>query len=183
MKQYDTIFLDRDGTLNPDSGYINDLSQFNFFDFTMEGLKILSENGNRFCIITNQSGIGRGMIEVDKLSEIHDYILNTFHKKDLELLGIYYCPDHPDKATKFRKPSIGMFLEAAKDHNIEITKCLMMGDALSDIQAGVNLGMDTMLLLTGRGVDTADHLGKLRPNYIAENILDGANLLLEKPSS
>jgi len=77
MKQYDTIFLDRDGTLNPDPGYINDLSQFNFFDFTMEGLKILSENGNRFCIITNQSGIGRGMIEVDKLSEIHDYILNT----------------------------------------------------------------------------------------------------------
>ncbi|MBC8345107.1 MAG: HAD family hydrolase [Candidatus Marinimicrobia bacterium] len=183
MKKYDTIFLDRDGTLNPDPGYINDLSQFEFYDFTIDGLKRLKEYGNRFCIITNQSGIGRGIIEMDKLSEIHDYILNSFYKNDLELLGIYYCPDHPDKATKFRKPGSGMFLEAAKDHNIEITKCLMMGDALSDIQAGVNLRMDTMLLLTGRGKETADHLGKLRPNFIAENILDGANLLLEHSSS
>ena len=98
-------------------------------------------------------------------------------------MGIYYCPDHPDNATNFRKPGSGMFLEAAKDHNIEITKCLMMGDALSDIQAGVNLEMDTMLLLTGVCIDTADQLGKIRPNFIAENILDGANLLLEQPSS
>jgi D,D-heptose 1,7-bisphosphate phosphatase len=183
MKKYDTIFLDRDGTLNPDPGYINSIDQFEFYDFTMDAMKQLGDAGHRFCIITNQSGIGRGMIEVDKLSEIHDYILNTFHKNDLELLGIYYCPDHPDNATNFRKPGSGMFLEAAKDHNIEITKCLMMGDALSDIQAGVNLEMDTMLLLTGGGIDTADQLGKLRPNFIAENILDGANLLLDQPSS
>ena len=70
MKKYDTIFLDRDGTLNPDPGYINALDQFAFYDFTLQALKNLSEDGNRFCIVTNQSGIGRGKIKIDHLSEI-----------------------------------------------------------------------------------------------------------------
>lgn len=183
MKKYDTIFLDRDGTLNPDPGYINDLSQFDFYEFAFEGLQLLSDNGHRFCIITNQSGISRGIVDVDKLSEIHDYILNSFHKNKLDLLGIYYCPDHPDKALNNRKPGSGMFLEASQDHNIETSKCLMIGDALSDIQAGVNLGMDTMLLLSGKGLQTSEKLGTLRPTFIAEDLLDGAKLLLEQPSS
>ncbi len=80
MKKYDTIFLDRDGTLNPDPGYINVLDQFTFYDFTLQALKNLSEDGNRFCIVTNQSGIDRGKIKIDNLSEIHNYILNQFLK-------------------------------------------------------------------------------------------------------
>ena len=76
-----------------------------------------------------------------------------------------------------------MFLEASQDHNIETSKCLMIGDALSDIQAGVNLGMDTMLLLSGKGLQTSEKLGTLRPTFIAEDLLDGAKLLLEQPSS
>ena len=106
MKQYDTIFLDRDGTLNPDPGYINSVDQFTFYDYTMDALKQLSNSGNRFCIITNQSGIARGIVTLDALAEIHDYVLNAFHENELELLGIYFCPDHPDEATENRKPGI-----------------------------------------------------------------------------
>ncbi len=179
MKQYDTIFLDRDGTLNPDPGYINSLDQFTFYDFTMDALKSLSAAGNRFCIITNQSGVGRGKIKVEDLSEIHDYILNQFYENGLELLGIYYCPDHPDEATEFRKPGTGMFHQAAKDHHIDLGRSIMIGDAFSDIQAGVNLGMDTMLVLTGRGQETQSKLGNLSPTIIAQDLMDGTHQILD----
>ena len=76
MKKYDTIFLDRDGTLNPDPGYISSIQDFKFFDFTLTALKELKDICKRFCIISNQSGIGRGLIDIKDLSEIHSYILN-----------------------------------------------------------------------------------------------------------
>ncbi|MDP6339683.1 MAG: HAD family hydrolase [Candidatus Marinimicrobia bacterium] len=178
MKKYDTIFLDRDGTLNPDPGYINSLAQFAFYDFTLEALKELGNTGNRFCIVTNQSGIARGIVDLDTLSEIHSFILNQFYENGLDLLGIYFCPDHPEEASEFRKPGSGMFRQASDDHGIVLSKSLMIGDAVSDIKAGVNSGMDTMLVLTGRGQQAKADLDKVSPTYIANDLLDGANQLL-----
>ena len=178
MKKYDTIFLDRDGTLNPDPGYINVLDQFTFYDFTLQALKNLSEDGNRFCIVTNQSGIDRGKIKIDNLSEIHNYIMNQFYENGIELLGIYYCPDHPDQATQYRKPGPKMFNQASEDHQIDLQRSIMIGDALSDLEAGVNLRMDTMLVLTGRGKDTQQNLGSISPTYIVQDLMDGANKLI-----
>ena len=118
MKKYDTIFLDRDGTLNLDPGYINSLNNFKFFDYTLKSLINLKKVTNQFCIITNQSGVARGLIEIDQLSSIHNFILNKFFENKLNLLGIYYCTDHPDNASINRKPGIGLFEQAAKDHKI-----------------------------------------------------------------
>ena len=138
MKKYDTIFLDRDGTLNPDPGYISSLNDFEFYDFTIDALKKMSVYSSNFCIITNQSGVARRKIEIDELSKIHNYILNEFYKNDLNLIGIYFCPDHPDITSENRKPGHGMFKLAAKEHNIDLSKSLMIGDAVSDIEAGLN---------------------------------------------
>lgn len=184
MKKYDTLFLDRDGTLNPDPGYIRELEQFAFYNYTLTALKILSQAGFRLCIVTNQSGIGRGLIDPQKLQEIHEYIIDEFHKNDINLLGIYQCPDHPEKPTKFRKPGPGMFHQAAREHGITIEKSLMIGDAVSDIEAGVNLNMDTMLVLTGKGkvaLKTMDRNNnpRVKPTYVADNILAGAELLIK----
>ena len=87
MKKYDCIFLDRDGTLNPDPGYISSLNDFIFYDFTLPALQQLAKTGNRFCIITNQSGISRGLIQQDSLQEIHDFITLEFEKNNIPLLG------------------------------------------------------------------------------------------------
>ena len=84
MKKYDCIFLDRDGTLNPDPGYISSLNDFIFYDFTLPALKQLAKAGNRFCIITNQSGISRGLIQQEHLQEIHDFITMEFEKNNIE---------------------------------------------------------------------------------------------------
>ena len=91
MKDYDTIFLDRDGTINPDPGYISMLDDFQFFDFTISSLKKLADGGNRFCIVTNQSGVDRGLIEQRNLDEIHTFIQNEFQINNIPLLGIYVC--------------------------------------------------------------------------------------------
>lgn len=177
MKKYDTIFLDRDGTLNPDSGYINDLIHFKFYPFTLDALKTLSKICNGFCIVTNQSGIGRGLIKQEKLDEIHNYIRSEFKKHQIKLLDIYVCPDHPDHATTDRKPETGMFEDASKEYKIDLNRSLMIGDAGSDIEAGAKLEMDTMLVLTGKGPETLQNLNNVKPSIVVENLQVGAELI------
>lgn len=175
---YDTIFLDRDGTLNPDPGYIDSLEHYQFYDFTLKALRLLARYGYRFCIVTNQSGVARGLIEPEKLAEIHQYISTTFQEYGIPLLGIYQCTDHPDDAGEHRKPGPGMFLEAAADHGVILPASLMIGDAVSDMEAGVKLGMDTMLVLTGKGKETKTLLqDRFYPTYVVENLLAGAKRL------
>ncbi len=178
MRTYDTIFLDRDGTLNPDPGYISKIDDFDFFPFTIDALKIMSKITDRFCIISNQSGISRGLIKEEALLKIHDHIQSFYQENGLNLLGIYYCPDHPDNASNDRKPGTGMFEKAAQEHDIDLSKCLMVGDAGSDIEAGDKLEMDTMLVLTGKGAETVQNLNKdLTPTFVVENLLVGGELI------
>ena len=179
MKKYSTIFLDRDGTINPDPGYISSLDQFKFYDFTFSALKRLTKDGNSFCIVTNQSGVSRGLIKQKELDNIHDYIKNQFMKNSIPLLGIYIAIDHPDNATTRRKPGVGMFLEASKDHNIDLKDSLIVGDSINDIQAGKDLGMDTILVCTGRGSQTILDYPELEPDAIVTNIEEAADWILK----
>jgi len=95
----------------------------------------------------------------------------------LHLLDIYVCPDHPDVATHNRKPMTGMFEKAAKDFKINIHECLMIGDTGSDIEAGAKLGIETMLVLTGKGSETLENIKNLNPTHIVNDLLAGAELL------
>ena len=178
MEKYDCIFFDRDGTINHDPGYISKLKDFIFFEFTISAFKLLESITNKFIIITNQSCVIRGLIKEIYLLRINDFIMNELKKNKLPLLKIYYCTDHPDHATNRRKPGTGMFLDAARDYNIDLSNCLMIGDSISDIQPANNLGMDTMLVLTGNG---ENHHSKFsednKPTHVSKNILTGAKLL------
>ena len=176
MKKYDTIFLDRDGTINFDPGYISSLDDFKFYDFTLKALKNLKKITKQFCIITNQSGVARGIIDPDDLSLIHNYILNQFFDEDLNLLGIYYCTDHPDNPTNNRKPGIGMFKKAASDHKINLKKSLMIGDNLCDVQAANSCHMESVLVLTGKG-KKANSSRNINPTYVSENLLTASEAL------
>jgi len=171
MKNYDCIFLDRDGTLNHDPGYINHINNFELFDFTVSVLQKLSELGNQFCIVTNQSGVSRGIIKLEDLDVIHNYINKKFIDNSINLLDIYICTDHPDQATERRKPGPGMFLEAESDHGLNLKNCLMIGDSIVDMEAGELLGMDTMLVLTGKGNETLDLITTNRmPTYVVKSL-------------
>ena len=178
MKKYDCIFLDRDGTINSDSGYISTIKDFKLYDFTIPALKKLARLGNKFCIITNQSGVNRGLIKKEDLLSIHNFIEQIFEKSQIPLLKIYTCFDHPDYATDRRKPGPGMFLEAERDYGFDLKKCLMIGDSYDDMKAGSSQGMDTMLVLTGHGQKTLGILGKKEaPTYIVKDLYDGVEKL------
>ena len=175
MKKYDCIFLDRDGTLNVDSGYISSLHEFKLYNFTIPALKKLSKAGLKFCIVTNQSGVSRGLIKKKNLILIHNHIEKIFKKNNISLLKIYTCLDHPDRPTERRKPGPGMFLDAESDYGIDLKKCLMIGDSYVDIKSGILLEMDTMLVLTGNGQKTLENINKEEtPTYIVRNLYKGA---------
>ena len=130
---------------------------------------------NKFIIITNQSGVSRGLIKENDLLRIKDFIMNELKENKLPLLKIYYCTDHPDHATDRRKPGSGMFLDAARDYNIDLSNCLMIGDSISDIQPANNLGMDSMLVLTGNGKNHHSRFCKdYEPTYVSQKIFTGA---------
>ena len=178
MKKYDCIFLDRDGTINFDPGYISTIKDFRLYDFTIPALKKLTRLGNKFCIITNQSGVSRGLIKKENLFLIHDFIEEMFKKSKIPLLKIYTCFDHPDHSTERRKPGSGMFLEAKNDYGFDLKKCLMIGDSYADIKAGLLLEMDTMLVLTGHGQKTLSILKKNEtPTFVVKDLSKGVEEL------
>ena len=178
MKKYDCIFLDRDGTINSDSGYISTIKDFKLYDFTIPALKKLARLGNKFCIITNQSGVNRGLIKKEDLLSIHNFIEQIFEESQIPLLKIYTCFDHPDHSTERRKPGSGMFYEAKNDFGFDLKNCLMIGDSYSDIKAGILLEMDTMLVLTGHGERTLSVLKKDEiPTFVAKNLNKGVEEL------
>ena len=178
MKKYDCIFLDRDGTINSDSGYISTIKDFKLYDFTIPALKKLARLGNKFCIITNQSGVNRGLIKKEDLLLIHNFIEQIFEESQIPLLKIYTCFDHPDHSTERRKPGSGMFYEAKNDFGFDLKNCLMIGDSYVDIKAGILLEMDTMLVLTGHGERTLSVLKKNEiPTFVAKNLKKGVEEL------
>ena len=180
MKKFDCIFLDRDGTLNPDPGYINNILDYNFYDFTLPALKMMSKYNNRFCIVTNQSGVARGLIPINNLNTINKFIREKFSENSISLLDIYMCFDLPNNESNNRKPGPGMFLKAKKEYNLKLSKCLMVGDSISDMEAGKNLGMETMLVLTGEGQKTLKNFRhKKSISYFADNIYEGFKQLCQ----
>ena len=178
-KKYECVFLDRDGTINIDPGYISNLKHFKFYDYTFKALKLLKTLSNNFIIITNQSGVSRGLIKEKNLIKINHFIHWKFAENELNLLKIYYCTDHPENATEFRKPGTGMFLQASREYDINLSKCIMIGDSHKDIMPTKELGMDSMLVLSGIGkVEQNKFDEHSRPDYVAKNLFFGAKELV-----
>lgn len=180
INKYECIFLDRDGTINIDPGYISSVKDFKFYGYTFKALRLLKSLTNSFIIISNQSGISRGIIKEKNLMKINYFIHEKFLENDLKLLKIYYCPDHPEHATKFRKPGTGMFLQASHEHGIDLSKCIMIGDSKKDVIPANVLGMGSMLLSSGVGkVEQNKFDESCRPDYVAEDLLHGARELVK----
>ena len=180
INKYECIFLDRDGTINFDPGYISSVRDLKFYDYTFKALKLLKPITKSFIIITNQSGVSRGIIKEEKLNEINSFIHSNFSKNTLNLLDIYYCTDLPGNSSTFRKPETGMFLQASNEHNIDLTKCIMIGDSYRDIVPANKLGMSSLFLLSGNGREDLHKFNHLfKPDHIAENLYIGAKELIK----
>ena len=127
------IFLDRDGTINVDYGYVYKVRDFKFIDGAIEGLKILNDLGYVLIVVTNQSGIGRGFFSENDFNRINDYMLEQLKNNGVYIKNVYYCP-HVDKDNcNCRKPRLGMFYDAIKDFNIDIDSSFAIGDKARDL--------------------------------------------------
>ena len=178
INKYECIFLDRDGTINIDPGYISNVKDLKFYDYTFKALRLLKTITKSFIIITNQSGVSRGLIEEKKLIEINSFINTKFLENNLNLLKIYYCTDLPGSGSTFRKPAAGMFLQASRENNIDLTKCVMIGDSYKDIVPATELGMSSLFVLTGNGKkDLHKFNNSFKPDHIAEDLYVGAKHL------
>lgn len=146
------IFLDRDGTINPDPGYISNPDDFNLFDGVAESLAAIKKAGYLLILISNQSGIARKLITPEALDKIHEKLQKLLKPYDAEFDAIYFCPHHPDfpyegiTDCNCRKPKPGMILQAIKDWGIDPSLSYMAGDRDSDIKAGIKSSVEPVLI-------------------------------------
>jgi D-glycero-D-manno-heptose 1,7-bisphosphate phosphatase len=182
------VFLDRDGTLNKDVGYPNSFEAIEVYSYSYEAVRRIKGAGFLAVVVTNQSGIGRGLIEEEKLEDIHQKMLDLFIKNNARLDGVYYCPHYinsvnPEyrKDCTCRKPNPGMALKAAEDLNIQLRGSYMVGDKVEDIEFGLNFDATPVLLLTGHGQKALRKLSDkgLQPAYVAKDLLEAADWILE----
>jgi D,D-heptose 1,7-bisphosphate phosphatase len=174
--QNKAVFVDRDGTINIDGPYLSDPDKFQMYPGVGEGVSILRKNGYKVIIITNQSGIGRGYFTEDDLSKIHEKMRKEFQRFHTDIDGIYYCPHHPDNNCDCRKPKTKLFEQAIRDHNIDVKKSYMLGDAIQDIEAGKKIGLKTILIPVSSTENIATK--KQGPDYIASNFTKAVEWIL-----
>jgi histidinol-phosphate phosphatase family protein len=166
------VFLDRDGTINEEVNYLNKEDQVKILPGSAKAIKILNEHGYKVIIITNQSGVARGYLSIQKLEEINKHLKSELLKEGAIIDAIYYCPHHPDEGCDCRKPNTKLLERAAEDLDIDFTSSYIVGDKLNDLKTGKKVGCGTVLVLTGYGKTEFKELEKLdfKPNHIAENL-------------
>jgi len=142
------LFLDRDGVINFDSGYIKSLDSLRLNYATIELAKICNENNVRVFVVTNQSGIARGYLTLEKLKEINEVISEHYQENGARIEKFFYCPHHPEgllrkykKVCDCRKPEPGLILQAAKEYSINLKKAWLIGDKERDVISGINAGI------------------------------------------
>lgn len=155
------VFLDRDGVINENlHDYVKQWAEFKFLSGTFTALERLANISLPIVIITNQSAVGRGMLDQQVLEEMHTRMTDMIHAHGGRIDKIVYCPHHPETGCDCRKPKPGLLKQAAEALNINLRDSYLVGDATSDIQAGLAVGCHTYLVLTGRGAAAAPFVAK-----------------------
>lgn len=188
MKPSRAIFIDRDGTLNEDIGYVSAPEELILFPWAAQAVRLINRAGLKAIVITNQSGIARGRYTEETLNDIHSTMLELLSRQDARIDAIYYCPHHPEAGSAryrldcdCRKPKTGMLETAAREHRIDLADSFVIGDKASDIELARNAGARSALVLTGYGRETREHPDRwpCKPDIIAENLLEAAERILD----
>ena len=162
------IFIDRDGTLIEEVNFLSRIEDLRFFDYTDEAIKLLKKNGFLVVIVTNQSGVGRGIYTESAMHEIHGKIQTDLTEK---IDAFYFCPHLPTDGCACRKPNLGMIEAAQRDFTIDLENSWMIGDKAIDVETGFNAQIKTAMVLTGYGRKDIEKLSK-KPDIVAETLLE-----------
>jgi len=174
------LFLDRDGIINVDHGYVHKIEDFEFVDGIFELCRLAIDKGFLIFVITNQAGIARGYYSVNEFQELTRWMVEAFNERKVTITDVYFCPHHPDKgkapykmACKCRKPAAGMLFKAQKEYNIDFTNSIFIGDKISDMQAAENAGIENRILINSQYKDNKEITAKRVADLISAQTLIG----------
>ena len=188
-ERHRAVFLDRDGTICEEVGYMDSIEQMKLISRSGEAVRLLNQQGFKVVVITNQAGVARGFFPESRLEELHAEMGRQLKAEGARVDAIYYCPHHPTEGTPpylqecdCRKPATGLLHRAAADLNLNLSSSYMIGDHFSDVECGQRVGAKTVLLLTGHGQGALEKKATWTkaPSYIAADLYEAVQWVLER---
>jgi D-glycero-D-manno-heptose 1,7-bisphosphate phosphatase len=184
------VFLDRDGTINEQMGYVNHLSRFHLLAGVGQAIRSLNECGLPVVVVTNQSGLARGYFPESLLTAVHAEMHRLLASEGARIDGLYVCPHHPEAkeelyrlACTCRKPKTGLLEQAAREMGLDLPLSYMVGDRWSDLRCGNAVGATTILVLTGYGRGDLSYIGPgqaVQPDYVADDLADAVRWIIAR---
>ncbi len=184
------VFLDRDGTINEQMGYINHLSRFRLLPGVAAAIASLNRQHIPVFVVTNQSGLARGYFPESLLAAVHERMVELLARERAHLDGIYICPHHPEaKEKKYRlkcdcrKPGTGLFARAAREHDVDLPGSFVVGDRWSDLRAAAACRAAGILILTGYGRGEYEFVGPaqdIQPQFIADDLCMAVDWIIKQ---
>jgi D-glycero-D-manno-heptose 1,7-bisphosphate phosphatase len=176
------VMIDRDGVINEDSTeFVKSVAEWRPIKGSLEAIASLHRAGWKVAVVTNQSGVGRGLYDEATLAKIHEHMRARVRAAGGELAGVYYCPHLPDAGCECRKPKPGMFRALERELGVSVVGAPYIGDRLSDVEAAETVGARPMLVRTGTGATTIALLGA-RNVPVFDDLAAAARSLLAEPS-
>ncbi len=179
------VFLDRDGTLIEEVGYLDRIDRVRFFPYSVDAVRLLNRAGLAVIVATNQAGIARGFFDEAFVEATHRSLAETLGKGGARVDGFYFCPHHPEagvgayrQACDCRKPQPGLLRRAAADHQIDLRQSFVVGDRAHDITAGTTVGAQGVLVRTGYG-DRVERSGH-GAAAVADNLMGAVSWILRQ---
>lgn len=186
MSQHPAVFLDRDGTMIEDVGYLDRLERLKLFPYTIDAVRLLNRAGFKVVVVTSQNGVANGVLTEEFLHEAHAHLSSLFADAGTRVEGYYYCPHSPHATVEryrveceCRKPKPGMILAAAREHSLDLSKSFVVGDRWRDIEMGLAAGTKAVLVETGYGrTEAARKPAHIAPVPVAGTLIEAVSLIL-----
>jgi D-glycero-D-manno-heptose 1,7-bisphosphate phosphatase len=176
--KFGAVFIDRDGTINEDVGYLSSPDDLVIYPWASEAIRLINKAGLKAIVVTNQSGIARGLLSEADLELIHRRLREELSRQGAHIDGIYFCPHHPQIGNEkyrmqcdCRKPAAGMLRVAAEEHRVDFNRSWLIGDKASDLESAARVGARAILVLTGYGPRTLGRIEPARAEFTAPNLL------------
>jgi D-glycero-D-manno-heptose 1,7-bisphosphate phosphatase len=177
------VFLDRDGTLAEEVGYVNHLSRFRLFPFAAAAIRRLNQAGWLVIVVTNQSGVARGYFPEELVRQVNERMVFELAGAGARVDAVYYCPHRAEDDCDCRKPRPGMLERAALDHGLRLPGCYLVGDLYADLEMAHRENCRSILVLTGYGRGEYEwHRGSWprQPDYVAEDLTAAVEMVLKE---
>jgi D-glycero-D-manno-heptose 1,7-bisphosphate phosphatase len=180
------VFLDRDGVINENRlDHVKSWAEFRFLPGALDAMARLARADVKVFVITNQAIVNRGVVSREVVEAINRRMIDEVERGGGRIAGVAYCPHRPDERCGCRKPNPGLLIELAREHGLDLKRTVLIGDALTDIQAGQAAGCETVLVLTGRGQAQLPLIAEATCGdvAVATDLDDAVNRLLRRPAS